>query len=303
MADAVKRAAIARRNSADRAKPLPNSNGNVPDELAILVKRYDWILDNNKQHRITQSAAPRKVGARRDRRMSAPPSRPGGDQAARRTGPDARPREPAAMPMTARPPVSRTRTHTEPARAAPSAQPSGPGMGLNSNDPFGPDAHPPEEEYKQITLVPCSICGKKFAEERIEKHEGICAKAAAKKRKVFDMTQKRAVADEDGSIPAPTTRPPVRKAPKKAMTRRPPPKAAGGPGVKGPAKKGDWRAQSEALRARISGKEVVEVDTRVVCDICGRKFAEDRVDKHFSVCAASWAKKNNKPIPKRKRAR
>ena len=37
------------------------------------------------------------------------------------------------------------------------------------------------------------MCGRNFAEDRIEKHEEICAKTAAKakKRKVFDMTKAR----------------------------------------------------------------------------------------------------------------
>ena len=37
------------------------------------------------------------------------------------------------------------------------------------------------------------MCGRNFADDRIEKHEEICAKTAdkAKKRKVFDMTKAR----------------------------------------------------------------------------------------------------------------
>ena len=37
----------------------------------------------------------------------------------------------------------------------------------------------------------CKNCGRNFAEDRIEKHEEICLKTAAKKRKVFDMTKAR----------------------------------------------------------------------------------------------------------------
>ena len=42
-------------------------------------------------------------------------------------------------------------------------------------------------------LVSCKMCGRNFAEDRIEKHEEICSKTAAKakKRKVFDMTKAR----------------------------------------------------------------------------------------------------------------
>ena len=37
----------------------------------------------------------------------------------------------------------------------------------------------------------CKNCGRNFADDRIEKHEEICLKTTAKKRKVFDMTKAR----------------------------------------------------------------------------------------------------------------
>merc|ERR1712183_147042 len=40
-------------------------------------------------------------------------------------------------------------------------------------------------------LKACKNCGRNFADDRIEKHEEICLKTAAKKRKVFDMTKAR----------------------------------------------------------------------------------------------------------------
>ena len=42
-------------------------------------------------------------------------------------------------------------------------------------------------------LAACRMCGRNFADDRIEKHEEICSKTAekAKKRKVFDMTKAR----------------------------------------------------------------------------------------------------------------
>ena len=40
-------------------------------------------------------------------------------------------------------------------------------------------------------LVGCSICGRNFAEDRIEKHQEICMKSQSKKRKTFDMAKKR----------------------------------------------------------------------------------------------------------------
>jgi hypothetical protein len=42
-------------------------------------------------------------------------------------------------------------------------------------------------------MAECRVCFRHFASDRIEKHEGICKKAAAavKKRKVFDPTKMR----------------------------------------------------------------------------------------------------------------
>lgn len=40
-------------------------------------------------------------------------------------------------------------------------------------------------------MVQCGICGRNFLEDRIAKHETICSKTAAKKRKVFDSTKAR----------------------------------------------------------------------------------------------------------------
>ncbi len=49
-------------------------------------------------------------------------------------------------------------------------------------------------------LVSCSLCGRSFAPDRIEKHEGICAKTKTKKRKVFDITKMRVKGTEAESF-------------------------------------------------------------------------------------------------------
>lgn len=57
-------------------------------------------------------------------------------------------------------------------------------------------------------LVACSLCGRSFASDRIEKHESICAKTKSKKRKVFDITKMRVKGTEAESfvLSAPTSR-------------------------------------------------------------------------------------------------
>ena len=49
-------------------------------------------------------------------------------------------------------------------------------------------------------LISCSLCGRNFASDRIEKHEGICAKTKSKKRKVFDITKMRVKGTEAESF-------------------------------------------------------------------------------------------------------
>ncbi|XP_023334316.1 zinc finger C2HC domain-containing protein 1B isoform X2 [Eurytemora carolleeae] len=40
-------------------------------------------------------------------------------------------------------------------------------------------------------LVPCDICGRKFAEDRIERHKEICMKTTTKEREAFDVREQR----------------------------------------------------------------------------------------------------------------
>ena len=44
-----------------------------------------------------------------------------------------------------------------------------------------------------VDVSPCSICGRKFAPDRLAKHEKVCAKTANSKRKVFDTSKHRSL--------------------------------------------------------------------------------------------------------------
>lgn len=44
-----------------------------------------------------------------------------------------------------------------------------------------------------VDVSPCSICGRKFASDRLAKHEKVCAKAGNSKRKVFDTRKHRSM--------------------------------------------------------------------------------------------------------------
>merc|ERR1739838_1265845 len=80
-------------------------------------------------------------------------------------------------------------------------------------------------------LVGCTICGRNFAEDRIEKHQEICMKSQSKKRKTFDMAKKRLQGTDAETFALKPKRGGARA--QKAQ-KEPPPK-----------KKNDWRKKRE----------------------------------------------------------
>lgn len=131
-------------------------------------------------------------------------------------------------------------------------------------------------------LVPCSNCGRSFADDRIAKHEEICTKTSKKKRKTFDSTKKR-VAGTEAEVY-------VKRAAKSKTKEK-------------PVKKADWRKKREefinALRAAKEAQRYVAaggkisdlpppppLDTSdyIQCPHCGRKFNEAAADRHIPKC-------------------
>merc|ERR1712223_1261680 len=80
-----------------------------------------------------------------------------------------------------------------PTKGAPPAKaPAKAGGGKGAPAKAAPANTPPTEEpLEEKNLVPCSICGRKFAEDRVAKHKEICAKTSAKDVKPFDVRDKR----------------------------------------------------------------------------------------------------------------
>lgn len=69
-------------------------------------------------------------------------------------------------------------------------------MGSSGNPPLHPNTHSIHEQPSEIGSdgrVPCRICGRKFAADRIAKHQGICRKIKlkAEERGEFDVTESR----------------------------------------------------------------------------------------------------------------
>ncbi|CAH8461266.1 unnamed protein product [Heterobilharzia americana] len=46
-------------------------------------------------------------------------------------------------------------------------------------------------DLESITLVQCSICGRHFREDIINRHQSVCLKSTTKKRKAFDSVKQR----------------------------------------------------------------------------------------------------------------
>ncbi|EDO29664.1 predicted protein, partial [Nematostella vectensis] len=117
-------------------------------------------------------------------------------------------------------------------------------------------------------LSPCSICGRNFQTDRLEKHQKVCAKNSTRKRKAFDMTKQRTAGTEHEKY------------------------VKAGAHKQEPEKKVDWRAQHEsfikAIRyAKGSSDEpppVMENPHYVQCPHCERKFNPETAERHIPRC-------------------
>lgn len=138
-------------------------------------------------------------------------------------------------------------------------------------------------------LVGCTICGRNFAEDRIEKHQEICMKSQSKKRKTFDMAKKRLQGTDAETFALKPKRGGARA--QKAQ-KEPPPK-----------KKNDWRKKREdfvaALRAAKAAQRHIAAGGKVSdlpppppsdnsdyiqCPHCSRRFNESVAERHIPKC-------------------
>eukprot|EP00485_Elphidium_margaritaceum_P010103 CAMPEP_0202695580 /NCGR_PEP_ID=MMETSP1385-20130828/9144_1 /ASSEMBLY_ACC=CAM_ASM_000861 /TAXON_ID=933848 /ORGANISM="Elphidium margaritaceum" /LENGTH=737 /DNA_ID=CAMNT_0049351637 /DNA_START=77 /DNA_END=2290 /DNA_ORIENTATION=- len=141
---------------------------------------------------------------------------------------------------------------------------------------------------QQIARVPCHQCGRKFAQDALQKHIRICKKVFGQKRKQFNTKHQRS---DNEALQAQSTT--DQAAIERELAR------------KKEAQKKKWKAQSSMLRDAIrqskaieqaikDGKPLSEVpamqsmpaamDDRVPCPHCGRKFAEETAKRHIPKC-------------------
>ena len=152
---------------------------------------------------------------------------------------------------------------------------------------------PPQEDDPNDDRVACSFCGRKFASDRIAKHEEVCARMSSKKTKVFDSTKMRTNGTDAAAF--------IKKGIKEPVIKKE---------INGvPKYKLEHQRLVESMRAarklqayeaaKAAGKDVgpppempayeMPDDDRVACPYCGRKFAEEAAKRHIPVCERSHA--------------
>ncbi|XP_055696338.1 uncharacterized protein LOC129797609 [Lutzomyia longipalpis] len=159
-------------------------------------------------------------------------------------------------------------------------------------------------------LTECKICGRYFAEERIEKHITICAKISSKKRKIFDSTKHRVQGTEAEKFV-------LKKGPRGTRAAAAPvkqPQAASSAG-----KKSNWRKKHEEFIETIRAAKQMQIHLAkggklsdlpppprsenpdyIQCPHCMRRFNEAAANRHIPKCATMLHNKP-KPQPPKKR--
>ena len=154
-----------------------------------------------------------------------------------------------------------------------------------------PIEQPTEFAQNSVQLVPCGVCGRKFAADRLAKHEAACAKAS-QKRKPMNIKEQRMTAEQ-----------------KKAARTAPRGGRAGGVRAGKAAK---WKAESESFRAMLkqgrrdkallaAGVAMSDLpppevdphqahDDRLECQSCGRFFNEQAHARHIQHCSNTKAR-------------
>jgi hypothetical protein len=156
-------------------------------------------------------------------------------------------------------------------------------------------------------LVPCDMCGRSFAPDRIDAHCRACKGGASKPRRVFNAAQQRIgaiegvtqtqvrAANQEAQAKA-KAQAEQRKAP--AAVERPapePPRSSMGGSRKVMLGK-DGRPLSPlsaALARQKAGEDPFDEDPDDIpsdirpCPCCGRNFSSDRLPKHLEICQKS----------------
>uniref|UniRef100_A0A6Q2ZGN2 C2HC/C3H-type domain-containing protein n=1 Tax=Esox lucius TaxID=8010 RepID=A0A6Q2ZGN2_ESOLU len=122
-----------------------------------------------------------------------------------------------------------------------------------------------------LQLIPCSICLRKFAAERLQKHHEVCERTQQSSRKVFDSSRYRAKGTDLEEFMKTNSR------------------------SKSPVKS-NWRKKHEAFIQNLRQARVPAVgamqpqppiqvnDDYVTCPHCVRRFAPGPAERHIPKC-------------------
>lgn len=135
--------------------------------------------------------------------------------------------------------------------------------------------HMEEPEVMEVTLVTCEWCGRRFAEERVDRHRIACAKQS-KLNAIRQKNLRSAQASQRGRG-QPSLYPGVSPAGYEYSPSKDSHIATAAGGTS------DWRKQSLKLRGALNGLDLVE-DDRVECPYCHRRFAADTAARHVPSC-------------------
>lgn len=166
------------------------------------------------------------------------------------------------------------------------------GEAIASAGPQGLDEYGEAEK-----TAPCHLCGRTFNLKALQRHMKICEKVFVKKRKQFDMAAQRRPEGEENNAPVGRRRGGAKAKAKAASAAEPP--------------ENKWRKKSEAFRDAMraarqaqahiaAGKPLselppppptaAEMDDRIQCPHCGRRFCEEAANKHIPKCKEAKAK-------------
>jgi rubredoxin len=144
---------------------------------------------------------------------------------------------------------------------------------MKGNNPTNDISEYPEEEDEEDREA-CRVCGRKFRAEIIDKHQVVCAKNKNKKVKKFKVSviPDELIAD-------------AKKAQREsALIAKTQPKPK-------PLKMPKWKMEHEqfmaVLKANKTGAPVPtnpDLDDRIECPTCGRKFGETAAERHIAKC-------------------
>lgn len=207
------------------------------------------------------------------------------------------PKPPAPLPVTA-PIRVPGMSAPAPVAARPAAMAVGGGYGYGgSGNGFPAGAIPPgAADVADGPSVKCNSCGRTFNEQAYKKHAKVCEKVFAKKAKPVNMAAKRVGGTEAAKYFDIKKGVPKSEASGKAAEKALP---------KGKLPK--WKAQSEQLRSAMGvsrkiadaqakgidirtldlGPTPEELDDRVPCPYCKRKFAPLTAERHIPKCKES----------------